>query len=121
MMHAYELIRAKLMLVNLVLVHCILYMHRRQLATVVTARMCRFGGVYVDLDIECLKAGDGLLKDRTLVVTMLGQGPNISTVTNAIMASTAGHPFLPFWLMAIAEILHRFGQVRLRKCRSRLK
>ncbi|MGN9790595.1 glycosyltransferase [Streptomyces sp. OZ13] len=62
-----------------------------------------FGGLYVDLDFECLRSASGILDGRDLV---LGCEPDVHTrlllarrrgfdriVGNAFMASRPGHPF----------------------------
>jgi len=51
----------------------------------------RFGGVYVDMDVEAVKRFDSLL-DRAFVVGHM-QKPK-AWANNAVMASVAGHPFL---------------------------
>jgi hypothetical protein len=71
-----------------------------------------FGGLYVDLDFECLRPMDGVLDGRTLV---LGCEPPAHTrlvsmrrrgldriVGNALMASVPGHPF---WQHAHRELV----------------
>lgn len=58
-----------------------------------------FGGVYVDLDIECLQPVDELFREGGFFAVMepeeqgrrLGQA---SLLSNALMASSPGHPFL---------------------------
>lgn len=47
----------------------------------------RLGGVYADMDIECLKPIDPLLEGYEVVL-----GRSIGGVTNAIMGSVPGHP-----------------------------
>jgi hypothetical protein len=59
----------------------------------------RFGGVYVDMDIECLRPVDELLGEHEMVLTL---EPPIharymglrSVLSNAFMAARPGHPFL---------------------------
>lgn len=54
--------------------------------------LARFGGLYVDLDLECLKPVDELLEDQAFVVAM---EPVFSDrVPNDFMAARAGHPLL---------------------------
>ncbi len=65
--------------------------------------MHHFGGVYVDLDFECLRAIDPLLEGKTLLLGLepeshLGQQVARQSgleriVGNAFIASQAGHPF----------------------------
>jgi hypothetical protein len=59
----------------------------------------RFGGVYVDMDIECLRPIDGLLDGHAMVLT---REPQVharylgldTLLSNAFMAARPGHPFL---------------------------
>lgn len=73
--------------------------------------LLRFGGVYVDLDIEPLRALDGFLE--TAGDCVLGAEPEAHArkrrghsrlACNAIMASAPGHPF---WLSLLEEIERR--------------
>ena len=50
----------------------------------------RFGGVYVDTDVECLRPIDPLLDEGTDFFVGAVQGK----VENAVIASAAGHPIL---------------------------
>lgn len=52
--------------------------------------LAKYGGVYVDLDMECLKPIDGLLNCPAFVAW---EQPN-RWVNNAIMGSIARHPFV---------------------------
>jgi inositol phosphorylceramide mannosyltransferase catalytic subunit len=53
----------------------------------------RFGGVYVDTDIECLRPIDPLLEEgANLFVGYIGAHP--PRVQNAVIAAEAGHPAL---------------------------
>ena len=45
-----------------------------------------YGGLYLDLDIECYKAADDSLKGHQLVV----QGSGDEGINNAVMASVPG-------------------------------
>lgn len=76
--------------------------------------LLRFGGVYVDLDIEPLRALDGFLE--TSGECVLGAEPEAHArkrcdkqrlSCNAIMASAPGHPF---WLRLLEEIERRAAQ-----------
>jgi hypothetical protein len=66
----------------------------------------RYGGVYVDMDIECLRPLDDLLVGHSFVAVLepeeqarwLGRP---SLVSNAFMASCAGHGFLEAILTAL--------------------
>lgn len=53
-----------------------------------------FGGVYVDLDMECLRPFDELLEDDAVHLS-LEAGPSIfqKVLSNAFMAAPAGHAF----------------------------
>lgn len=70
----------------------------------------RFGGLYVDTDIECIRPVDTLLAQGGC---MLGSEPTIHALRlrgmpivtcNAAMASEPGHPF---WQKAVDEIVER--------------
>jgi inositol phosphorylceramide mannosyltransferase catalytic subunit len=50
----------------------------------------RFGGVYVDTDLECLRPLDEVLGEESFVGTCFKPG----RVTNTFIASAAGHPLL---------------------------
>lgn len=50
----------------------------------------RFGGVYVDMDVECLKPLEPLLEGVTLFVGRLDSG----RLTHPIVGSTQGHPLV---------------------------
>jgi len=50
----------------------------------------RYGGVYADTDLECLRPVDELLGDEELVCVCLKPG----RVTNTFMAGAPGHPLL---------------------------
>jgi mannosyltransferase OCH1-like enzyme len=64
-----------------------------------------YGGVYADMDFECLKPLDPLLSEVPQVVILgrMGQDPmNPHSIPNALMiAKTAGHPF---WLHVISHL-----------------
>ena len=60
--------------------------------------MHRYGGVYIDADLECLRPVDVLLAASapTVFVARMGNDASYSnSVPNAFLASTPGHPF---WL-----------------------
>ena len=74
------------------------------------------GGVYIDLDFECLQPMDKLLKDKEL---LLGIGPDAhlknkaaikrnfnKIIVNAWMASIPAHPFWPFLLWILTTNSH---------------
>lgn len=50
----------------------------------------QYGGVYLDMDIECLRPIDELVAGRELLL-----GAGIRGYTNAVMGSVAGHPLWP--------------------------
>lgn len=70
----------------------------------------RHGGVYVDLDVECLRPLDGLISGGTCVTVAeppqhaawMGQP---TTISNAFLAASPGHPLLA----AAIERLHGRG------------
>ena len=53
--------------------------------------MHKYGGLYLDMDVECFSAVDESLGDFTIIL----QGTGIEGVTNAVMASA---PNNSFWL-----------------------
>lgn len=66
-----------------------------------------YGGIYADLDLECLKPTGALLKDHAVVLgrECKGMGTYIREhdyVSNSFMASVPGHPF---WEDLLHEIL----------------
>ncbi len=67
-----------------------------------------FGGIYADLDVECLKNSDELIKNRIVVLGVLGDDYDfIHNIPNAILASKKGHPFWLFLLNRISMLLHQ--------------
>jgi inositol phosphorylceramide mannosyltransferase catalytic subunit len=69
--------------------------------------MYTFGGVYADLDMECLKPMDDLLMGHRCVLARMGNDPDFShSIPNAFMASEPGHAFWLLCLFHITEI-HR--------------
>jgi hypothetical protein len=74
-----------------------------------------FGGVYLDLDIEPLRPLTHLIAQHSC---LLGSEPELHArklwnklrlASNAVMASTPGHPF---WLRMLNEIAHRARSTR---------
>ena len=61
-----------------------------------------FGGLYADLDVYPVASVDALIDGHTL---LLPHTPNIG-LTNAVMASTARHPFLLFVLEQLPAYAH---------------
>ena len=76
--------------------------------------MDRVGGVYVDLDFECLRPVDELLADHALVLglepdahveKLLARERGLARIVgNAFLASVAGHPF---WRHVIEQLVAR--------------
>ncbi|KAJ3228945.1 hypothetical protein HDU78_009354 [Chytriomyces hyalinus] len=68
--------------------------------------MHRFGGVYADLDFECLKSLDSLLDPHQAVLGSMSTGHNVllraHSIPNAFMASKPGHPF---WILCARRIM----------------
>ena len=72
------------------------------------AYMHHFGGVYADLDVECLKPADELVSDKTIVLGVLGNDYDFThNIPNAIFASKKGHPF---WLFLMTKIVVMMNQ-----------
>eukprot|EP00835_Amoeboradix_gromovi_P006938 NODE_951_length_2817_cov_0.118102.p2 type:complete len:340 gc:universal NODE_951_length_2817_cov_0.118102:227-1246(+) len=71
-----------------------------------------FGGVYADLDVECIKPADDLIKGKTIILGVLGDDYNfIHNIPNAILASQKGHPFWLFLLNRITMMMHQNDKV----------
>lgn len=71
----------------------------------------RFGGVYVDTDVEPHQAIDDLVAGRECIV---GYSPQTSPagehpITNAVMAATAGHPYIGACLDALPAAVQDFA------------
>ena len=61
-----------------------------------------YGGVYMDMDVECFRPTDSFLRGYDLVLNVeLGEG---LTVTNAVMASA---PNVTFWQRVFAKMQAR--------------
>ena len=60
----------------------------------------KYGGMYLDMDVECFAAADDSLGDYTIVL----QGTGIEGVTNAVMASA---PNNTFWLEVLRTCQER--------------
>lgn len=68
--------------------------------------MHHHGGVYADLDMECLKPMDTLMSTHSVVLGRMGTNESFShSVPNAFMASVPHHPF---WKFCIANSLMRW-------------
>ncbi|MEI8349919.1 MAG: glycosyltransferase [Candidatus Omnitrophota bacterium] len=64
-----------------------------------------YGGVYVDLDFECLKNIEPLLDNHGLVFGRMGEDSAFShSIPNAFMASAKRNPF---WLVVMRELILR--------------
>lgn len=65
--------------------------------------LCRYGGVYTDLDFESLKPLDPLLQQgKVLLGTMGIASPPEHSIPNSFMASIPNHPF---WMFCLARML----------------
>ena len=53
--------------------------------------MHAFGGLYLDIDVECFSPTDELLAGRDVVLQL--EDANPKSLNNAVMASVPGHPF----------------------------
>lgn len=84
----------------------------------------RFGGIYLDLDTECLKPLDPLLDAGDVVLGQMGFDASFPhSIPNAIMMSTPGQEF---WLLVFCMLQesckfdarpeHKTGPVILKKC-----
>jgi hypothetical protein len=68
--------------------------------------MYAYGGVYSDLDTECLKPLDPLLEGRRVVLAAMGTDMSIThSIPNAFMASAPHHPFWLHMLYGIQAIV----------------
>ncbi len=66
--------------------------------------MYHYGGVYVDMDFESVKALDQLLEGSSLILARMGTDLIFEdSLPNAFMASAKGHPF---WLEMIKVVGH---------------
>ncbi len=66
-----------------------------------------FGGIYVDLDTECLRPIDETIAEGDVILGTMGPDTSFAhSVPNAIMASK---PRQLFWLLAIANAVERAG------------
>lgn len=65
----------------------------------------RFGGLYADMDTECLKPLDPILHAGDVLLGRMGPDPEFEhAVPNAMMAAKPGHLL---WLLAIAVAIER--------------
>ena len=68
--------------------------------------MYHYGGLYVDLDVDCLKNSEELIKDKIIVLGKMGADfPH--NIPNAIMYSRRNHPF---WLFVINLVTIKMHQ-----------
>ena len=66
-----------------------------------------YGGVYIDLDFECLKPLDELLHNKSIALAYDIRDDNGGAeIANAFMASTPGHPF---WIHVLTNIVKAAG------------
>lgn len=69
-----------------------------------------YGGVYADLDTECLLPIDGLLaQDGDIILGRMGDPSFAHSIPNAIMLA---RPRQPFWLLVMAMMLQERAQSR---------
>ncbi|MGI9522088.1 MAG: glycosyltransferase family 32 protein [Hyphomicrobiaceae bacterium] len=66
------------------------------------------GGVYIDLDMECLKPADDLFARADLQFALLA-GPKIdnTVISNAMMVARKGHPFFYYLTLRLPHIIER--------------
>ena len=62
----------------------------------------KYGGLYIDLDVQCFSSIEDSLGNYTIVL----QGTGIEGVTNAVMASAPGNSF---WLDVLKVCQNRAG------------
>lgn len=71
----------------------------------------RYGGVYSDLDVQCLKPIDPLLRGHELVLGRMGPDYHYEhSIPNAWMASKPGHVFWMWcarWIMENKHLWHK--------------
>ena len=71
------------------------------------AYMYIYGGVYVDLDFECIKSIDGLLRNKSIALAYdIREDNGGADIANAFLASAPGHPF---WIHLLTSIVERAG------------
>lgn len=69
--------------------------------------LARYGGVYIDADFECLQSIESVCAGRTLWLSSDTDGQ----ITNSIIGSIPGHPFIEAIIEAIpASVTSRPGQ-----------
>lgn len=61
--------------------------------------MHAFGGVYIDVDVECLQPVDGFLEDHELVFQEEDFGQK--SLVNSAIAGVPGHHFWTVWQQVI--------------------
>jgi mannosyltransferase OCH1-like enzyme len=62
----------------------------------------RFGGFYLDTDMELIRRLDPL-RDARVVLGFQSRGRTPSWVNNAVIGAAPGHPFLGRWLQAFED------------------
>jgi len=69
------------------------------------------GGIYADLDMECVQPFDDLLEGQSMVVGR--EDPRSSSIGNAIVAATPNHPFMEYildkWRKTLLDCVFRDG------------
>jgi inositol phosphorylceramide mannosyltransferase catalytic subunit len=74
----------------------------------------RFGGLYVDTDVEPLEPiGDRFNKRDTFYAARSPQGGTVHPITNAVMYSSKKHPFVNQCIIEIAQAVYVYGGERL--------
>jgi mannosyltransferase OCH1-like enzyme len=69
-----------------------------------------YGGVYVDCDVEPLKAFDPLLDSEAFIAYSPNRGPKGERLlTQAVMAARPHHPFIGACLQAVPESVERYA------------
>ena len=67
-----------------------------------TRSRCRYGGLYLDLDMESLRPVDELLADHRLLLAAIGDNAtHEQSINNCFMASQPGEPFWLFYVQAM--------------------
>ena len=68
-----------------------------------------YGGVYVDLDFECIRPFDDVLHNKTVALAYDVRKDNAGgDIGNAFLASAPGHPF---WIYLITSIVQAAGDL----------
>lgn len=81
---------------------------------------CRYGGLYLDLDMESMKPVDELLAGHSIVLAAIGNNAtHEQSINNCFMASQPGESFWLFYIQAMhARAARGFQKVRYGVCPS---